>query len=49
MNGYCFSSNVSVNANNNNAMSPIFHPDGIPYEDKIPDSDIFMGDKFKTT
>ena len=40
-----FFSNVSDNTNDDNSMSPILNPGGVPYKDSIPDADIFMRDK----
>ena len=35
MNGLSLSSNIPVNANDDNYLSNNFHPDAVPYEDKI--------------
>ena len=40
MNGYFFSSNISVNASNDNAIPPLFCPGAVPYEDRISEGEI---------
>ena len=38
VNGYYFLYNFSVYSNDHNSFPPLLHPDYVPYEDKIPNS-----------